>query len=320
MKRNTKLGGARAAALALLLALPSLALAQDGPMVSPSKKREAEVAAPAQTPAQTPARTPAETPAVVPTTGGEKQKGREQSRPAATASKTPDERLEPDDTSVAPAGVPDDVLANRREQLSEEQSIVPYYNNFLTTYRLGPEDIISVDVFNQPRYSKTGITIPPNGRISYPLIRGGVFVSGKTTEEVAQEISEALDEYIIDPQVTVSLDKAQSAVYGVMGDVAQPGIRPMSRRLSVYDALMMAGGVLPTGDKKKVILVQQKRDGILQQTVVDVAAIEKGKAPNGPYLNPGDQVFVPGNRMKKVQSILNLIPIVNFFRVFTGGF
>ena len=197
---------------------------------------------------------------------------------------------------------------------------MPYYNNFMSTYLLGPEDVISVEVFNQPRYSRANITVPPDGRISYQLIRGGVFVGGKTTTQVAQEIAEALDEFIIGPQVTVTLDKAQSAVYGVMGDVAQPGIRPMSRRLSVYDALMMAGGVLPTGDKKKVVLVHQNRDGMMQQTLVDIAAIEKGKAPNAPYLNPGDQVFVPGNRMKKINQILGLLPVVNFFRVFTGGF
>ncbi len=43
--------------------------------------------------------------------------------------------------------------ANRQEQMSEEEAaIIPYYNNFFSTYRLGPEDIISVEVFNQDRY------------------------------------------------------------------------------------------------------------------------------------------------------------------------
>ena len=306
MKRNTKLASAAIALAALLALSPSISAAtaaQDGPMVSPSKKRDATTMPANAAPAP-----------------GEKgkQAGQEQPRPAAK--RTPDERLEPDDTSVAPVGVPENILANRREQLSEEQAVIPYYNNFMSSYRLGPEDVISVEVFNQPRYSKTGITIPPNGKISYPLIRGGVFVVGKTTEQLEQEIADALNESIIDPEVTVTLDKAQSAVYAVMGDVAQPGIRPMTKRLSVYEALMIAGGVLSTGDKKKVMVVHQTRDGMMQQTVIDIAAIEKGKAPNVLYLNPGDQVFVPGNRMKKVKAILDLLPVVNFFRVFTGGF
>jgi polysaccharide export outer membrane protein len=315
MKRNTKLSATLVALLALSPVAAHAGVWQDGPMVSPSKKQETSAPAPAATAAQEGKRKAEQ--------DDEGKAPAAATRPASskpTSSKQAGERLEPDDASVAPADVPEDILANRREQLSEEQAVVPYYNNFMTTYRLGPEDVISVEVFGQPRYSKQGITVPPNGRVSYPLIKGGVMVVGKTTEQVAEEITAALDEYIIDPQVTVTLDKAQSAIYGVMGDVAQPGIRPMTRRLSVYEALMMAGGVLPTGDKKKVIVARQGADGIIRPTVIDVAAIEKGKAPNSYYLNPGDQVFVPGNRMKKVQSVLSLLPVVSFFRIFTGGF
>jgi polysaccharide export outer membrane protein len=232
------------------------------------------------------------------------------------------ERLEPDDMSAPPrADVSEEMQANRRESLSEEEAaVVPYYNNFMATYRLGPEDVISITVFNLDRYSKAGITIPPDAVISHPLIPEGVFVGGKTTRQVADEITKRLDEYVIDPKVTVSLDKAQSAVFWVVGDVAQPGIRPMSRRLSVTEALALSGGVLDTGNKKKVMVMRRQANGFLQPTIIDVAAIEKGRMPDNYFLNPGDQVIVPGNRMKNVQKILSLLPVVSFFRIFTGGF
>ena len=67
--------------------------------------------------------------------------------------------------------------ANRQEQISEEAEVLPYYNNFFSTYRLGPDDVISVNVFGQDRYSRGGITIPPSGRISLALIPGGIFVN-----------------------------------------------------------------------------------------------------------------------------------------------
>ncbi len=103
------------------------------------------------------------------------------------------ERLEPDDSRRAPSDVPDEMQANRQEQLSEEEAAInPYYNNFFSTYRLGPEDVISVEVFNQERYSRKGITVPPSGRISLPLIPGGIFVNGKTVEEVARAHQEAI--------------------------------------------------------------------------------------------------------------------------------
>jgi polysaccharide export outer membrane protein len=238
----------------------------------------------------------------------------------AKKSQGPDERLEPDDTGATPQGVSEEVLANRMEQRSEEEAaIIPYYNNFLSHYRLGPEDVISVSVFGEERYSKAGIVIPPDGRISYYLIKGGVLVAGKTTEQVGDEIAHHLNEFIIEPKVTVSLEKAQSMRYAVLGEVGQPGVRLMTRRLSVYEALLEAGGVLGTGNKKKVVLVRYGADRKLEPRVIDISAIEKGRAPDDVFLSAGDQIFVPGNRMKTVNKVLELLPVISFARIFTGG-
>ena len=244
---------------------------------------------------------------------GKKAQGGRKTKPA--------ERLEPDDRTRVRGDVPESVLANRREQTDEDaEGEIPYYNNFLTTYRLGPEDVISVTVFDLPKYSKSGIVIPPDGQIDYFFIRDGLHVAGKTRQQVADEIARHLDEYIIDPKVTVTLEKSMSMRYGVVGDVAQPGVRVMSRRLSVVEALNEAGGVLGTGDKKKVVVLHWDADRMIKQIPIDVSAIEKGKAADNYFLSPGDQIFVPGNRWKRVESIIKLAPILSFARIFTGGF
>jgi protein involved in polysaccharide export with SLBB domain len=236
-------------------------------------------------------------------------------KPAPTPPSSGD-RLEPDDTGRRPSDVPQETEANRHEQLSEEAAIVPYYNNFFTTYRLGPEDVISVVVFNQDRYSRSGIIVPPSGRISLSLIPGGIFVNGKTVDEVAELIKKRYDEYIIDPQVTVSLDKASSYRYSVIGDVGQPGIRLMNHRLTVTEALAEAGGVLQTGDKSKVVVLRRQANGILSPIAVNVAAIYKGKIADSTYLVPGDQIVVPGNRLKTFQKIMGFASILSFARIF----
>jgi len=246
---------------------------------------------------------------------------KERPRTATTSSQQKDkkvvkDRLEPDDTTQTPSDVSQDIQANRQEQLSEEAAIVPYYNNFFSTYRLGPEDVISVDVFNQDRYSRKGIVIPPSGRISLSLVPGGVFVNGKTVDEVAQIITKKYDEYIIDPQVTVSLDKASSYRYSVIGDVGQPGVRLMSHRMTVTEALAEAGGVLSTGDRSKVYVLRRQSSGVMSPILVNVSAIYKGRAADNVYLVPGDQIVVPGNRMKKVKEWLGFTSVLSFARVF----
>jgi polysaccharide export outer membrane protein len=235
--------------------------------------------------------------------------GQDKKKPPVTG-----DRLEPDDKPRA-TDVPDDVVANRQERLSEDDVVSPY-NNFFTTYRLGPEDVISVDVFNQERYSRKNITVPPSGRISLSLIPGGVFVNGKTVEEVAAMVTKAYDEYIINPQVTVSLEKASSYRYSIIGDVGQPGIRLMSHRMTVTEAIAEAGGVLGTGDKSKIVVLRRQTDGHLAQLPVNVSAIYKGRAPDTLYLVPGDQIIVPGNKLKKIQQILGFSQVLSFARVF----
>lgn len=236
--------------------------------------------------------------------------GQEQKKPVSG------DRLEPDDATRTPVDVEPSIQANRKEQMSEEAAVNPYYNNFFSTYRIGPEDVISVDVFNQERYSRKGITVPPSGRISLSLIPGGVFVNGKTVDEVAEIITKKYDEYIIGPQVTVSLEKASSYRYSIIGDVPTPGVRLMSHRMTVTEAIAEAGGVLGTGDKSKVVVLRRQQNGQLAQIPVNVSAIYKGRAPDTTYLVPGDQIIVPGNKLKKVQQILGMANVLSFARVF----
>jgi polysaccharide biosynthesis/export protein len=179
--------------------------------------------------------------------------------------------------------------------------------------------VISVTVFDQPRYSRAALTIPPSGRISMPLIAGGILVNGKTVEEVAEIIRKQYDEYIIDPKVDVSLDRAVSYRYSVIGDVAQPGIKLMSRRLTVREALAEAGGVLNTGDSSKVAILRRMADGRLDTIPVNVKKILQGKIPDDKYLAPGDQIIVPGNTFKKIKQVMDMLPIISFARIFTGG-
>jgi len=245
------------------------------------------------------------------TTSGQDDKDKKNQKPPVAA-----DRLEPDDKSRTPSDVPDEMQANRAEQISEEAAVIPYYNNFFHTYRLGPEDVISVDVFNHERYSRKGIIVPPSGRIALSLIPGGVFVNGKTVEEVAEIITKKYDEFIINPQVTVSLDKASSYRYSIVGDVGQPGVRLMSHRMTVSEAIAEAGGVLSTGDKSKVYVLRRTPNGLLASIPVNISHIYKGRAPDNTFLVPGDQIVVPGNKMKKVREWLSFTSFIGFARIF----
>lgn len=203
---------------------------------------------------------------------------------------------------------------------AEEEAVLPVYNNYLTEYRLGPNDVISVEVFGQcPDYCKEGITVPPTAKISYPLIREGVFVGGRTIEQIQDEITKKLDEYIIEPKVTVTLVKAMSARYSVLGKVATPGVRVMDRKVSLYEAVVEAGGVTKDGDKKRVTLYRMDAQGRLAPQTVNLVEVERGKAEMI-YLNPGDQVFVPDAGFKlNVSTVFKILEKASLARLLFGS-
>jgi polysaccharide export outer membrane protein len=207
------------------------------------------------------------------------------------------------------------------ENLPEvEAAVLPYYNNYLTEYRLGPNDVISVEVFGQcPDYCITGKTVPPTAKISYPLIREGVLVGGKTIEQVQDEITKKLNEYIIDPKVSVTLDKAMSARYSVLGKVAAPGVRVMDRKVSLYEAIVESGGVLKDGDKKRVTLYRMDAQGRLAAQTINLQEMERGKA-DMVFLSPGDQVFVPDQGFKlNVNTVFNILQKASIARLLFGS-
>ena len=231
--------------------------------------------------------------------------------------KIPQESNNKQDTPAAQNASGDLTKNSRQSQLSDEEAaILPYYNNYLERYLLGPEDIISVEVFGQPNYSKAGIIIPPTARISYPLIPGGVFVGGKTTEQISEDIKKKLDEFIIDPQVTVTLDKVGSARFSVLGKVNTPGVKVMNRRYNIYEAVAEAGGIDKEGDKKRVIMMRMNPQGGFTQTIIDFNKILKGGV-EVPYLVPGDQIIVPERRWSTTK-ILDIVGKASAFRILFG--
>lgn len=238
------------------------------------------------------------------------------------AKKKPAERLAGDEPASASGEAKQlseaEQQSLRREKQSESESEpLHYMNNWFKTFRLGPEDVVTVDVFGLPQYSRTNITVPPDGKISYPLI-GHIKVVGRTTEDVEKELAERLAEYIIEPKVSVQLVQARSQKIIVDGDVGKPGVYEMTRRMTVQEALALAGPVLRTGSKTSVRLMRAQQNGERQVYTVNLKELERGKGEDI-YLVPGDILFVPGNKYKTFEQWMSIITMAGWVRMMGMG-
>ena len=196
-----------------------------------------------------------------------------------------------------------------QRETEDQAATLQYLKNYIEDYRLGPEDVISVEVFNLAQYSVPSLVIPPDGKVNYKLI-GQINVRGRGVEDVQKEIAEKLNEYIIDPKVTVQLVQSHSMKFLVDGDVARPAIYEMTRRMTVREVLINAGGILPTGDKTKVVISRSLPNGTSTQIPINYRELEKGKGLDE-AIAPGDMIFVPGNRFKTFQKWSQLITSVS---------
>ena len=111
-----------------------------------------------------------------------------------------------------------------------------------SNYLLGPEDVVTIDVFDVPELSKKKVRVANDGKISLPLI-GRVQAAGLTPEQLRRELEDKWGEnYLQNPQVTVFVEEFKAKPVSVIGAVEKPGLYTLTARRSLIEVLSMAGG------------------------------------------------------------------------------
>ena len=133
--------------------------------------------------------------------------------------------------------------------------------------------------------------ISEEGTIDYPFC-GRLSVSGLSQGALADRLTACLkDGYLKNPQVTVFLKEFNSQKIFVLGQVNKPGTFLFEDRMSVVQAVSLAGGFSKLAAKNSVI-VTRRVDGSEQKFKLPVESIAEGRHANF-TLQPGDIVYVP---------------------------
>jgi polysaccharide export outer membrane protein len=109
-------------------------------------------------------------------------------------------------------------------------------------YRIGPEDLLEISVFEVEKLNKT-VRVSSQGNISLPLL-GVLRVRGLTANELEREIRDLLAEkYIQDPYISVFIREYRNQRISVMGAVEKPDVFEITGQRTILDMLAMAGGL-----------------------------------------------------------------------------
>ncbi|HXM99289.1 MAG TPA: polysaccharide biosynthesis/export family protein [Candidatus Dormibacteraeota bacterium] len=157
-------------------------------------------------------------------------------------------------------------------------------------YRIGPQDMVRIDVWKEPDISRT-IPVRPDGKISLPLLND-VTAAGLTSMQLATAIREGLMKYLTSPQVTVTVIEINSRRVYVTGEVNRAGSIPLLPNMTALQALSGAG--LTQFAKIKGIYILRNEGGKQVKHPFNYKDVVKGKHPeqNIPLL-PGDVLVVP---------------------------
>src|SRR3990172_2243147 len=170
-------------------------------------------------------------------------------------------------------------------------------------YRIGPEDLIEISVFEVPELSRT-VRVSASGDISLPLI-GTMKATGFSPLQLEQAVTASLRQsYVKDPQVSVFLKEYKSDPVSVVGAVKVPGLYQIQTQKSLIEVLAMAQGlsegpqILPG---RTIIIARKQRPGAVETAdtleIPIKALLQDSDAQWNVPIYPGDVIkMVPAGK------------------------
>jgi polysaccharide export outer membrane protein len=158
-------------------------------------------------------------------------------------------------------------------------------------FRIGPEDVLQVSVWNNEPLSRTA-PVRPDGHISLPLVND-VPAAGLTPMELRAELMRRLTEYIPHPEVSVVVTDVHSFKVSVIGQVPRPDRYELKSAATVMDVLAMAGGLNEFAARSRIVVIRS-HGRRTERLPFDYEKVRNGDARQANFpLRPGDIVVVP---------------------------
>ena len=165
-------------------------------------------------------------------------------------------------------------------------------------YVIGTRDTLKVTIWGQDDLSKE-YPVESDGYIAFPLV-GRVKAAGLTPTAFATDLRAALEkDYLVNPQVLVSVKEFQSQKVHVNGEAEKPGVYFLSGPTTVRDILSRAGGLAKTAGGQVLLVRGDGARSAAGQPIgsttkrLDLARVLSGDpAENLPVMD-GDSIVIP---------------------------
>ncbi len=173
-------------------------------------------------------------------------------------------------------------------------------------YYLEIGDIIELDVWRVPDLTRT-VTVRPDGRISLPLV-GDMEVVGMTLVEIRDALTRKFSEYVLNPQVSISVRQFGGRKFIILGEVQGPGVYRYQQEISLIEGIALAGGFNDKAKRGKVMII---RGDVRKQAQVKIITsnvenlLKKGMLTENLTIMPNDIIYVGKDLLTDYNDIIN---------------
>lgn len=168
-------------------------------------------------------------------------------------------------------------------------------------YLLYPGDEIEVATPTAPENTRT-VRVGPDGRIAMPLV-GQVMAADRSVYELQQTLAGAYSHVLVRPVVEVSVKTAGPLRVWVDGEVRTPGVYEMTGDMEALQAVIQAGGVLPSGKLQTTALIRRGPGNVRMMRVIDLRQRRGDAVP----LRRGDILFVPRSNLGELAAFFTQV-------------
>jgi polysaccharide export outer membrane protein len=166
-------------------------------------------------------------------------------------------------------------------------------------YRVGSKDVLKVTVWGHDDLSRQ-VVVAADGTFAFPLV-GDVRASGLTPGEIEAGLRELLGkDYLVNPQVSVSVQEFRSQRVFVLGEVEKAGTYVLTGQTTLLDVLSQAGGPGKTAGRQVVVVRYPKSEGPVTPGAAGSVTLRAslkhlldGVAGENILLQHGDTIYVP---------------------------
>lgn len=184
----------------------------------------------------------------------------------------------------------DNLYVNIRTLNSEVNSLFDANGSSLGGYNAGTSSNFGENV---AQYIN-GYQVDSTGSIILPIL-GSIQVEGLTLNQIQEQIYKKSLEYLKEPTIKVKL---LSFKVNVSGEVKNSGIYySYNEKLTILEAISLAGGVTENAKLKEVIVVRQEDKG--SHTFKIDLTNKSLLASSAYYLQPNDYIYIKPGKNKK---------------------